>query len=746
MQPGICPLGCTAETSLCLVCQPKALRCNDGTIERCNDLGTAWESQQSCPGGCAGETCVSPPTTRQLTAGTHHSCLIAPNDSSLWCWGSNDAGQLGLPLATKEVEQALRVDAHAWRDITAGIAHTCGIRNDGTLWCWGSNDSGQLARGDGSGVWPPARVGTHKWLLVRAGNYHTCALRSDHTIWCWGQFVDSATTFARSELMVEPQRVGAEGVTWLTLDSGATTSCGIVRSSGDDAGAIRCWGWNHDGQFGVGTRSDAFTLAASDGPAGEWRHVSVGARHVCALSVLGSLHCWGSNSNGRLGIGTTQPSYAPQQVGADQWLAVDVGVDRTCGVTVDGRAWCWGANDLTDKLGVDFTIDRHVPTLVDTLFPERRWRTISSGARHSCGQREDSSFWCWGAEQLGRRLKSSVGAPLRVLGGHKWQRFAHSASRTCAIDAQQELYCWGQSFTGNAVGVYQSRPLPTLLAAGKWRAIAVEGSHACALAEDFSLWCWGDNTWGQLGTGDLLAAAGPTRVDVPWSWSAIALSATRSCAVRKEVGQLYCWGRGQWIETPSPHYHKQTTPELQHANWSWNQVVIDESYGCGIDTSAKLWCWGAMLYWENTKKYSRFDEPFSVDAGPWVTLRPRCAIKQDGSLWCGGPLAGQLPAYQPLALIDGGPWSDVTLQRPDLNYLWALAAGTQQVSVISYYFSVVGAAIATKSIANSGPWSALHSTCMGDPDGTLWCHGSNVYGALGIGVDPSVKTILLVLE
>src|SRR4051812_38673056 len=76
--------------------------------------------------------------------------------------------------------------AVGWAQVSAGLDFTCGIKTDRTLWCWGNNRSGQLGVGDAVDRSVPAKVATGNWASVSAGNRSTCALKTDGTRYCWG--------------------------------------------------------------------------------------------------------------------------------------------------------------------------------------------------------------------------------------------------------------------------------------------------------------------------------------------------------------------------------------------------------------------------------------------------------------------------------------------------------------------------------------------------------------------------------
>jgi alpha-tubulin suppressor-like RCC1 family protein len=134
---------------------------------------------------------VSGTTWKQVTTGLYHTCAIK-TDGTLWCWGGNLSGQLGnasiAPLPTSQTSDPLQVAGTTWQSVSAGQSHTCAIMLDGTLWCWGSNDSGQLGDNTLDSKSTPVAVVTsgQTWAMVAAGVTHTCALATGGSLWCWG--------------------------------------------------------------------------------------------------------------------------------------------------------------------------------------------------------------------------------------------------------------------------------------------------------------------------------------------------------------------------------------------------------------------------------------------------------------------------------------------------------------------------------------------------------------------------------
>jgi alpha-tubulin suppressor-like RCC1 family protein len=139
--------------------------------------------------GCpAGEECIE--DWAAVASGEFHVCAIRRN-GELWCWGGGLNGQLGVgTLTERDSTRPLRVDLDGVAAVSAGRSHTCVIREDDSLWCWGNNELGQLGLGPGDNRFRPERVRLledDRWLRIRLGQEHTCAIRSDRTLWCWGR-------------------------------------------------------------------------------------------------------------------------------------------------------------------------------------------------------------------------------------------------------------------------------------------------------------------------------------------------------------------------------------------------------------------------------------------------------------------------------------------------------------------------------------------------------------------------------
>lgn len=263
----------------------------------------------------------------QVAVGATHSCALLFTGVVL-CWGDGAHGALGR-VATQlcdgkscEVRPA-EVPLTRVVRVRAGFGQTCAIRDDATVWCWGRNDAGQL--GDGTTVErvTPAPVLGLKAQDVRLGLNHACALR-DGAVHCWGSnrratlgYGTAPTGEGCARVDFEPQYAtsphAVEGLGRATaLTVGATHSCARVED-----GRVACWGRNLRGELGDGHATStgewcsekpkwALGLANVDVVAG-------GNAFTCAVAA-GLPYCWGMNMFGQLGEGTVVDRFIPSRV------------------------------------------------------------------------------------------------------------------------------------------------------------------------------------------------------------------------------------------------------------------------------------------------------------------------------------------------------------------------------------------------------------------------------------------------
>jgi len=323
--------------------------------------------------------------------------------------------------------------------------------------------------------------------------------------------------------------------------------------------STRCWGYNEQGQLGLGDKlprggapSDmGAALSAVDFGAGRSASsVAVGSFHACALLGDATLRCWGNASFGQLGLGdTNHRGDQPGEMGA-ALPAVDLGAGRTaksvalglfhtCAILDNNSVKCFGRNDF-GQLGLGDTNHRgDQPGELGAALPAvdlgagRTALQLALGTLHTCAVLDDGSVKCWGYGsngQLGQGdpgdrgfAPNQMGASLPAIDlgpGRTATLLAAGNGHTCAVLDNGSVKCWGFAAYGQlGLGDTQNRGdgaqemganLPALdLGAGRVaREIGAGDGHTCARLDDGSVKCWGRNFEGQLGLGDTVSRGG----------------------------------------------------------------------------------------------------------------------------------------------------------------------------------------------------------------------------------------------
>ena len=258
----------------------------------------------------------------QPSAGVSHTCAITAEQAA-WCWGDNRFGSLGDGTTVSRSGPAPVVATQLGtlvNSVAAGDAFTCALNITGVAYCWGRNDQGQLGDGTRTDRLTPILVSREVFFNpsqpIVAGDAHACAIATDGGAFCWGRNdqgqLGDGTTSSRSS----PTLVGGS-LMFLSLSAGAAHTCGVTAG-----GDVYCWGANESGQLGVGTSGMASAVPIHVAGALKYRVVSAGRAHTCALLQpapfslvnFGAAYCWGLNTDGQLGDGTTVNRSVPTAV------------------------------------------------------------------------------------------------------------------------------------------------------------------------------------------------------------------------------------------------------------------------------------------------------------------------------------------------------------------------------------------------------------------------------------------------
>ena len=326
----------------------------------------------------------------------------------------------------------------------SGGRHNCAIANE-SLNCWGSNVFSQLGNSSGGAVDFSGLYNQPSAVSVAIGNYHTCAVMNDATVACWGgNTYGQSRQSGNSTLPSPPTAISFGERLGITVATGKTHSCAIL-----DNASVNCWGYNNHGQLGDGTVNSSNVPVWVDlGDNVSAVSLTAGDSHTCALTNNGTMMCWGYNSQGQLGDGTTNNSYIPVSIDFDvkRAVAISAGGEHTCALLDDARAHCWGWNDR-GQLGDGTLLSQSTPTEITT---DSNVTAIATGERHTCGLLDNSSIMCWGNNadgQLGDNSTSNSSIPQYVHTNTSFDAVSLTAgiSHTCAVSSSGDVQCWGDN-------------------------------------------------------------------------------------------------------------------------------------------------------------------------------------------------------------------------------------------------------------------------------------------------------------
>src|SRR5215831_11113321 len=284
---------------------------------------------------------------------------------------------------------------------------------------------------------------------------------------------------------------GAQAAT--VISAGTYHSCAVTSTGG-----VKCWGANSTGELGDGTTMERHTPVDVVGLSAGVSSVVAAFGYSCALMTSGAVKCWGGNGSGSLGDGTTADRHTPVDVsGLSGAIAIAAGGGHTCAVLSGGGLSCWGRNDYGQVGDGSIGSDRWWPRSVSIAGGVA---AVTAGAQHTCAITATGGAKCWGYNGDGtmtNRLTPVVAGlstlPMRVAAG---------TDRTCVVLGGGGVECWGFNLSGGVGdGTTMDRwsPVGVVGLASGMAAVATGEDHSCAMTASRRVKCWGSNGGGKLG-------------------------------------------------------------------------------------------------------------------------------------------------------------------------------------------------------------------------------------------------------
>jgi len=494
-----------------------------------------------------------PSRVTDVSAGADYACAITEGGGVL-CWGDGTNGALGNGLlAVSPVPVQVQGLTSGVLAVSAGATSVTAIKSDGSVVAWGYAADGELGNGSlesdsaaaavngGASAIPVSVKGlTSPAVSVSTGEAPCVAMRAG-TVACWGITAENALTPVRVTALDEV----------VVVTTGGNRSAGEFACAVSKKGPIACWGGNRDGQLGDGTISSGSNIPLMNSVvvAGATA-VSAGVSGDFACGVgSGIAYCWGENGLGQLGDGTKTASPTPKPVKGlpGTVLAVSTGASSACAITSvadggeSGAVYCWGDNTY-GELGNGSTASSLTPVPVMDL--TSGVRAVSLGILTACAVLSDGSVDCWGNNangELGDGTRKTRLAPTKVKGITGATGVAVGWYSACAI-ASGSMLCWGDNSygeLGNNSMQASLTPVPVAGVFGGTTQISAGPTGTCAIVDGQGL-CWGTGPIGNDTATDLLFLSPTPVTGLEVGVTSISVSLGFGCAAVKGEGR--CWG------------------------------------------------------------------------------------------------------------------------------------------------------------------------------------------------------------
>ena len=368
-------------------------------------------------------------------------------EGNLYTWGSQNTGGLGHNNNTPVGYSSPKVipGPSTWSDVMGGGVETymmAAVKSDGTMWTWGSNVAGMLGINQ---PWPgnsrssPVQVGSDTNWAFRsdsmdytdrakfcAGQNHMLAIKTDGTLWGWG--VNSAGQLGQNDRTdrSSPKQVGTE-TTWAVA---ARSKDGGVNCLKTD-GTLWVWGYNALGTLGIGNKTSYSSPVQVPGTT--WQGIMGQGKPVQAIKTNGTLWMWGPGEYGQLGINSRTSFSSPCQIGSDSnWRNCGTTTDDSAfAIKTDGSLWSWG-NNQKGELGHNDQGNptrRSSPTQVGTGGDQGWINTVQSSDTGILAVKDDGTLWAWGNNSvgnLGLNNKTDYSSPVQIGSGTDWTKIGNA--------------------------------------------------------------------------------------------------------------------------------------------------------------------------------------------------------------------------------------------------------------------------------------------------------------------------------
>lgn len=739
---------------------------------------------------------------------TSYSGICADGqDGKTYCWGDYNES---TPTLTENYFPKSALLGKTVKQVSATSPYfQCVVASDDLAYCWGEGSpaglyGSHLGNGTTTGSYVPVPVDTSGVLSgktikkIAIGNYHACVIASDDKPYCWGynsngQLGNGNTT--NTLLPVAVDMTGAlSGLTVKDIVANANTVCVIAS---DDL--IYCWGENQFGQLGNNSTVDSHVPVAlsTTGPIGgkTIKSISLGTSHGCAIGSDDLVYCWGENSAGQLGNGTTVNSLLAVAVDTTGVLsgktvkALAAGWNfsdgHNCVIASDDLAYCWGAANQGQLGNNSFSVESS-PVAVDAsgVLSGKTIKKIIGGRNFSCAIANDDLMYCWGGESgIVFTATASAVNTSGALSGKTFKNGSGSMGVYCVLASDDQVYCWGSKISAqNTAGSFVTSTMQTEMP------MAMYGFNAAnpvivstAYSNDFTRRCaitvTNDVFCGTPAAGYALSV--PSAQFGSSILQKLSISSNHACAISDD-NKIYCWGSNDWGQLGNASNTYSAAPVQVDTTGVLSGKTIEEIYStfrisCAIDSAGAAYCWGYNgdgQLGDGTTNTTNV--PVAVDISGALagkSLRSMsisavhsCAVDTAGAVYCWGHGSrGQVgdgtinQASSPVAVDTTGVLNGLVIQSVAVSedsscviatnkraYCWGennfgqLGDGTTTNSLVP--IAVTASGVVGKDLTQIV--TGFAHTCALATNGQAYCWGDGMAGQLGNGTtSPSLGAV-----
>jgi alpha-tubulin suppressor-like RCC1 family protein len=342
--------------------------------------------------------------------------------TGLYSTGYNNYGQLGDGTTTNRTSPVPTIaGGTTWKlvDGTHYNGSVAAIKTDGTLWTWGYNANGELGLGNTTNRSSPTQVGSSTtWKTVNTGNSRNVtmlAIKTDGTLWGWGYNSNwPINSTASPGYFSSPVQIGSE-TNWKEIGTGWANHIGAIKTNG----TLWTWGYSNDrGSQGHGDDNINRSTPTQVGSDTNWKFLSVGNQHMSAIKTDGTLWGWGRNQEGQCGDGTLSNRSSPVQTisAGTNWKFVCAGGYTTGAIKTDGTLWLWGdgswgnaGNGVSDMA----TGNPKISSPVQTITGGTNWKQVHLKQNTVSAIKTDGTLWRWGTIDG----STNASTPVQILPG-----------------------------------------------------------------------------------------------------------------------------------------------------------------------------------------------------------------------------------------------------------------------------------------------------------------------------------------